>query len=144
MKRILSVFLVFVSFTAADAQVVVAPTVVFLSDQSPFGTFLVMNRSDVPQEIGISFKFGYPVFDSLGGVSMVYDDTLMAHEHSCLDWLKGFPQKFVLNPGQEQVVRLLGMGPANAADGEYWTRLVTSSTPRRDWSTRPAQASGRT
>ncbi len=130
MKKILSALLILASITAARAQVVVAPTVLFLSDQSPFGTFLVMNRSDSPQEITISFKFGFPAYDSLGNLSMQYNDTLMAREHSCQQWLRGFPQRFIINPGQEQVVRLLVTGPADIPDGEYWTRLVTSSTPQ--------------
>lgn len=89
-----------------------------------------MNRSNTPQEITISFKFGYPASDSLGNVKMQYDDSLMAREHSCQPWLRGFPQKFIVNPGQQQVVRLLVTPPANIADGEYWTRLITSSTPQ--------------
>jgi P pilus assembly chaperone PapD len=130
MKKIISAFLVMLSVTTVRGQVVVAPTVLFLSDQSPFGTFLVMNRSDTPQEITISFRFGFPQYDSLGGLSMQYNDSSMAREHSCQDWLRGFPQRFIINPGQEQVVRLLAAGPPNIPDGEYWTRLITSSTPQ--------------
>ncbi len=118
------------SFAAARAQVVVAPTILFMSDQSRFGTFVVMNRSNTPQEIGVSFKFGFPESDSLGNITMNYNDSLMAQEHSCESWLRGFPQKFILNPGQQQVVRLLASPPAGIQDGEYWTRLITSSTPQ--------------
>ncbi len=130
MKKTLSALLVVLFFGVARAQVVVAPTILFMSDQSRFGTFVVMNRSNTPQEITISFRFGYPESDSLGNVKMQYDDSLMAREHSCRQWLRGFPQKFVVNPGQQQVVRLLVTPPANIADGEYWTRLITSSTPQ--------------
>ena len=130
MKKTLSALLLLLLVTVARAQVIVAPTILFMSDQSRFGTFIVMNRSNTPQEISISFKFGYPESDSLGNVEMQYDDSLMAREHSCQPWLNGFPQKFIVNPGQQQVVRLLVSPPADIPDGEYWTRLITSSTPQ--------------
>lgn len=89
-----------------------------------------MNRSNTPQEISISFKFGFPESDSVGNVKMQYDDSLMAREHSCELWLRGFPQKFIVNPGKQQTVRLLASPPSGIPDGEYWTRLITSSTPQ--------------
>lgn len=130
MKKTLSALLVLLFVTVARAQVIVAPTLLFMSDQSRFGTFVIMNRSNSPQEVTISFKFGYPESDSLGNVRMQYDDSLMAKEHSCQDWLRGFPQRFIVNPGHQQVVRLLVTPPQDIPDGEYWTRLVTSSTPQ--------------
>ncbi len=130
MKKTLLIFLILAAISCAQAQVIVAPTILFLSDQSRFGTFLVMNRSDSPQEIAISFRFGFPESDSLGNVRMQYDDRLMAREHSCQQWLRGFPQRFILNPGQQQVVRLLATAPEDIPDGEYWTRLVTTSSPQ--------------
>jgi len=130
MKKTLILLIILVSVPLVRAQVIVAPTVLFMSDQSRFGTFIVMNRSNVPQEISVSFKFGFPESDSLGNVRMQYDDSLMAKEHSCEPWVKGFPQKFVINPGQQQVVRMLVNPPPDLKDGEYWTRLITSSTPQ--------------
>lgn len=118
------------AFSSTRAQVVVAPTILFMGDQDRFGTFIVMNRSNVPQEISISFRFGFPDSDPAGNIFMQYNDSAMARAHSCQPWLKGFPQKFIINPGQQQVVRLLASPPSDLTDGEYWTRLVTSSTPQ--------------
>ncbi len=128
-KAVLLIFLLLTA-SAIRAQVIVAPTILFMSSTSPFGTFMVMNKSLVPQEIGISFRFGFPESDSLGNTRMQYDDTLMAKEHSCQPWIRGFPQQFILNPDQEQIVRLLVVPPPGIPDGEYWTRIVTSSTPQ--------------
>ncbi len=130
MKKLLLFVLVALWGPLANAQVVVAPTILFMSDHSPFGTFLVINKSTVPQEISVSFRFGYPESDSLGNVRMQYDDSLAAEKHSCEGWIRGFPEKFILNPEQQQVVRLLISAPPGMADGEYWTRLITSSTPQ--------------
>lgn len=125
MKTFFVLAVVLLMSSLAQAQVLVAPTLLFVSDQSRFGTFFVMNRSNVPQEISISFRFGYPVSDSTGNVWMQYDDSLMAQNHSCRSWVRGFPEKFVINPGQRQVVRLLISPPPMIPDGEYWTRLIT-------------------
>jgi len=130
MKKIIIFAIVLLVSSLTRAQVIVAPTILFMGDQSRFGTFVVMNRSNTPQEISVSFRFGFPESDSSGNIRMQYDDSLMAEKHSCQPWVKGFPQKFIVNPGQQQVVRLLVSPPANIGDGEYWTRLVTSSTPQ--------------
>jgi P pilus assembly chaperone PapD len=130
MKKIIIFAIVLLVSSLTQAQVIVAPTILFMSDQSRFGTFVVMNRSNTPQEISVSFRFGFPESDSSGTIRMQYNDSSMAQEHSCQSWVKGFPQKFIVNPGQQQVVRLLVAPPADIPDGEYWTRLVTSSTPQ--------------
>ncbi len=130
MKKKLSALLILLLVSTVRAQVIVAPTILFMSDQSRYGTFIVMNRSNTPQEISVSFKFGFPESDQQGNIRMQYDDSLMASKHSCEPWLKGFPQKFIINPGQQQVVRLLVSAPSGIPDGEYWTRLITSSTPQ--------------
>lgn len=114
----------------ADAQVLVAPPVVTVSENEPFGTFLVRNQSQEPQEVTIDFRFGYPVTDSLGTLTMVYGDTLVAARRSATAWLRAFPRQFMLAPGQQQSVRIVGRPDATADDGTYWTRIVTTSTPQ--------------
>ncbi len=135
MKKLLPLFVVLLSIPLAPlglarAQVIVAPTILYMSNQDQFGTFVVMNRSRDPQEISVSFKFGYPTSDSLGNIFMQYDDSLSAEKYSCADWLRGFPRQFILNPGQQQVVRLTVIPQQGLADGVYWSRLVTKSTPQ--------------
>lgn len=136
MKRIISLFVILLSVPIvrlgglARAQVIVAPTILYMSSLDQFGTFVVMNRSKDPQEIMVSFKFGYPTSDSLGNIFMQYNDSLAAEKYSCSDWLRGFPRQFILNPGQQQVVRLTVMPKQDLPDGVYWSRLVTKSTPQ--------------
>ncbi len=135
MKKFLFVGFVSAIFALhAEAQVVIAPPIVFISDQVPFGTFTVSNASQVPQEVDISFRFGYPNTDSLGKVFMDYSDSATAEKYSCEQWINGFPTKFILNPGQEQVVHMSVSAPDSLADGEYWTRLITTSQPQQRFS----------
>ncbi len=130
MKRILYLFVILLSVPLVRAQVIVAPTILYMGDRDRFGTFVVMNRSRDPQEISVSFKFGYPTSDSLGNIFMQYNDSIAADKYSCNTWLRGFPKQFILNPGQQQVVRLVITPQQGLLDGVYWTRLVTRSTPQ--------------
>jgi hypothetical protein len=115
----------------AGAQVLVAPPVVAISPREPFGSFIVLNQSDQVQEVTVDFRFGYPVSDSLGTLSMVYGDTLPAAARSLRAQARAFPRQFALSPGQQQTVRLTGRPPEPATDGTYWVRIVTASTPQR-------------
>ncbi|MGB9774674.1 MAG: hypothetical protein ACPL4I_11725 [Bacteroidota bacterium] len=121
----------FFPLAVAEAQVVVAPPTLVIDSAERFGNFILVNRSDVPQEISISFKFGYPATDSVGNVFMQYDDSVSAKRYSCAQWIRAFPLKFILMPMQQQTVRLMVIAPPNIPDGTYWTRLITSATPQQ-------------
>lgn len=113
-----------------EAQVAIAPTAVFLDDRTPFGTLLIANRSGEPQEVAIEFRFGYPVSDSLGRIAMAYGDSLPAAAWSVRPWVRAFPRRFVLEPGEDQMVRIVARVPPGLPEGVYWTRIVTSSVGR--------------
>ncbi len=113
------------------AQVVVAPPVVFMSPENRFGLLLLENRTAITQEVSIEFKFGYPASDSLGVVAMQYADSIAERQYSIASWLKAFPKKFILAPGQQQSVRLAMKLPPSLPDGIYWTRLITTGAPQQ-------------
>ena len=113
----------------AAAQVVVAPPVITLVEPERFGTFTVENRSAVAQEVTVEFRFGYPVSDSAGNLRMVYDDSAAAARSSMVPWVRAFPRRVLLAPGQRQLVRLTLRPPEGLQAGVYWARLVTSSVP---------------
>lgn len=113
----------------AAAQVVVAPPVITVVEPERFGTFTVENRSAVPQEVTVEFRFGYPVSDSAGNLRMVYDDSAEAARSSVMPWVRAFPRRTLLPPGQQQLVRLTLRPPEGLANGVYWTRLVVTSVP---------------
>jgi hypothetical protein len=46
-------------------------------------------------------------------------------------WLRAFPRRLVLQPGQQQVVRILAQPPAGIDDGEYWSRVLVIATGGR-------------
>ena len=105
------------------AQVVVAPKMVNLSDEERFASVFVENRTNRPQEVSLTFKFGYPVTDSLGSVSMQYNDTAAADSLDIGRFVRTYPKRFLLPPGQRQRVRLALNPPNDIPDGMYWSRL---------------------
>lgn len=129
MKKISAavIFILFLAFHSAMAQITIAPTMVFIDQQNRFGTFLVLNGSDEAQEVSVEFPFGYPVTTGEGEIQMVYDDSSAAEEYGLNNIVRGFPRNFVLQPGQRQVVRVT-IQPKNFSDGTYWTRIRTTST----------------
>jgi hypothetical protein len=117
-------------FINAQAQISVAPPALFMNSNNRFGTFIVENKTGEPQEVSIKFRFGYPTSDSIGNLSMQYEDTISEAQYSLDAWIKGFPRKFVLMPGAQQIVRLTTQPPADLKDGMYWSRIITSAQPQ--------------
>jgi hypothetical protein len=104
---------------------------VFLDQRNRSGTMTLYNPNPLPEEIEVGFAFGYPQSDSTGNVSVPFSDTVPAGEPSALGWLRAFPRRLVLQPGQTQVVRILAEPPADLADGEYWARVLVTATGGR-------------
>ncbi len=95
-----------------------------------FGTFLVQNKSLEEYEINISFVFGYPTTDSLGSGTMKYIENPADSLPSIAKWVRAFPKSFILAPEQKQIVRMTVRPQRDLTPGTYWTRMVTSSTPK--------------
>ncbi len=121
--------LLFLSILAlrAGAGVLVAPTVVFISDKGRTGRITVQNPTDKPQEVTVFFSFGLPTSDSLGNVTVRLSDSSVTDPNSALGWVKAFPRKMVLQPNSSQVVRFRARPPKDLPEGEYWSRVVVRS-----------------
>ncbi|MDA3861009.1 MAG: hypothetical protein PF445_07260 [Melioribacteraceae bacterium] len=128
MKKIIFLFL-FVS-SSIYSQVIISPYVVYMDQKDRFGTYIVQNKSLEEYEISISFVFGYPVTDSLGNGTMKYVENPADSLPSIAKWIRAFPRSFILVPEQKQIVRMTVRPPAYIEPGTYWTRMVTSSTPK--------------
>ena len=123
-------FLVFtLIFTASNlaAGVLVAPTVVFLSNDSRTGRMTLQNLGDTPQEVTVFLSFGLPTADSLGDVRVRLQDSAITDPKACLDWVKAFPRRLIMPANGTQVVRFVANPPRDLADGEYWARIVIKS-----------------
>jgi hypothetical protein len=109
------------------AAVSVSPIAVYLDQNTRTATLTLYNSGALPEEVEIGFAFGYPVSDSAGNVSVPLADSAAAGEPSAVSWMRAFPRKLRLEPGQRQVVRVMAEPPAGLADGEYWARVLVRS-----------------
>ena len=109
------------------AAVAVSPIALYIDSRSRTGTLTLYNDGARPEEIEIAFAFGYPRSDSLGNVAVALADSAPAGEPSVVPWLRAFPRRLVLQPGQRQVVRVMVQPPAGVADGEFWGRVLVKS-----------------
>lgn len=131
LPAIFALFFCLFSFSAL-AQVSLAPTTVFI-DQNGIGTLFVTNPGDTPQEINVSFLFGYPGNDDMGNLTMVYGDSLSEKQFGMGDRLRAFPRTFILAPQQQQTVRLQVRPDRTLSAGTYFTRIkVTSNAQTTD------------
>ncbi len=112
---------------SAAQAVTVSPTAVYITSRNPSALLTLINTGSRPEEIELSIGFGYPVSDSTGALRVDIVDTAAAGEPSLTSYLRLFPRRLVLQPGQRQVVRVMVAMPAGAADGEYWGRVLVKS-----------------
>lgn len=109
------------------AGVLVAPTVIILSDKERTGRMTIQNPTNKPKEVDIFFGFGLPESDSLGDVRISLQDSNVTDTRSAMDWIKAFPRKILLPPNGSQVIRLVATPPEGLQTGEYWARIVVRS-----------------
>lgn len=107
--------------------ILVAPHAVFMDHRSRTGQVFLVNTGDSPEEVAIELKYGYPATDSTGTVFIRLIDQPDSTEPSAAAWIKAYPRRAVLAPGQRQVVRLLATPPEGLPDGEYWSRIIATS-----------------
>ena len=111
----------------ASAGVLVAPTVVFMSDKNRTGRLALENTANKPTEVSVFISYGLPISDSLGNVTVTLQDSNVTDPRSCVNWVKAFPRKIVIPANGSQVVRFVATPPAGLKDGEYWARVVVKS-----------------
>ena len=117
------------AFGAGEAAAVsVSPNAVYIDHRTRTGTLTLFNPGSLPEEITLSFAFGYPRSDAEGRIAVQLDSVAPAGEPSLLPWVRAFPRRLRLEPGQRQVVRILVSPPAGLPDGEYWGRIRVHST----------------
>ena len=102
----------------------------YMDARSREGTITLHNAGPAPENVEVGFAFGYPTSDSAGNVMVHLTDTPPPGEPSAAGWLRAFPRRLTLQPGESQVVRILARPPEGLEDGEYWARVLVTSAPR--------------
>jgi hypothetical protein len=109
---------------AVIEAIYVSPTTIFMDQRSRDAHVTVGNSGDSPEEATIELKFGFPDADSAGTPFIRFVEDPGDEFPSATEWIRPFPQRMRLDPGTQQVVRLLARPPADLPDGEYWTRMI--------------------
>ena len=107
--------------------VLVAPHAVFIDARTRTAQVFLINTGSSAEEVTVETRFGYPATDSLGNIFVRLIDVPEPGEPSAAGWVRAFPRRVVVQPGERQVVRLLAQPPAGLPEGEYWSRLIVTS-----------------
>jgi hypothetical protein len=111
----------------ADA-VSVSPVALFLDHRDRSATMTLFNAGERAEEIEIGFAFGYARSDSTGQVAVIFtEDPAPEGQPSVVPYLRAFPRRLRLEPGERQVVRVMVSPPADLPAGEYWGRVMVTS-----------------
>ena len=119
--------LVAVLLPAVIEAVYVSPTAVFMDERAPSAQVTIGNAGDAPEEATVEIKFGFPDADSAGTPFVRMVDDPDSTYPSAADWIRAFPQRVLLQPRSQQIVRLLARPPAGLPAGEYWARLIVTA-----------------
>ena len=116
------------ALAAGRAQAVtVSPTALYISARNPSGLLTLINSGARPEEIEIGFGFGYAGFDTSAAIRVTVVDSAPGGEPAATSWLRAFPRRLLLQPGQRQIVRITVVAPMGLNDGEYWGRVLIKS-----------------
>lgn len=124
---IFSLLLAIFPIARLNAGVLVAPPVVFISEQGRTGRLTVQNPTDAPKEVSITFSFGLPESDSLGNVNIHLQDSNVTDPRSAMGWVTAFPRKLIIPANGSQIVRFVANPPKDLPAGEYWARVVVEA-----------------
>ena len=105
----------------------VSPTAVFMDHASPSAQITLGNSGETAEEAQVDLQFGFVDADSTGTPFIRFIDDPGPPFPSAASWIRPFPRRVRLEPGDRQVVRLLASPPADLPDGEYWSRLIITS-----------------
>lgn len=125
--RALLAALLLVAGSSVARAVTVSPTALYISSRNPSGLLTLINSSSRPEEIEIGFGFGYAGFDTSAAIRVTIADSAASTEPAATAWLRAFPRRLLLQPGQRQVVRITVVAPPGLSDGEYWGRVLIKS-----------------
>jgi len=116
--------------TLAIAQISLTPSFVFIEERTGVGNIMIHNNGTTPYEISINFMFGYPGSDSDGNLVMIYTDTIAQAQYGLENMIRAFPRSFLLQPQQQQTVRIQVLPRYRRNEGFFFTRMSVFAQPQ--------------
>jgi P pilus assembly chaperone PapD len=112
------------------AQLAISPPYVSVDGKSGVGNIYITNNSEKPQEVEISFEFGYPASDEEGNIVMNYKDTVAYKQYAMDPFVRAFPRTFILQGNQQRTIRVQVKPSPGMKDGFYFTRAKVLAKPQ--------------
>ena len=120
-------FLIVCTTSSLFAQVSFRPTMIFVSEDQKIQDITIVSQSDSLQEIAFSSSFGFPVNTKEEGLYISEGGQQDRFLYDLTPYVRVFPEKIFLAPGQRQIVRLQVQNSPQFESGTYWTRLSIKS-----------------
>lgn len=108
-------------------QVSFRPTMIFVSENQKIQDITIVSQSDSLQEVAFSTYFGYPTHTKDQGLHINEGKDADRFLYDLSPYVRVFPEKIYLAPGQRQIVRLQVQNSPQFETGTYWTRLSIKS-----------------
>ncbi len=131
-----------IAAVSLQAQLIVAPTSVFIEKNQPIATVILVNQTSDVREVDLQMRFAYPDLDSSGTMFINYEPREEKGVYSLIKWTKVFPRRMTLAPGERQNVRIMVRPPAGLPDGAFWGRLMVVSRTNVELQTEGTQQVG--
>lgn len=107
----------------------IAPQVLIIDAKDRSGALLLRNGAEAMVEVQVDVRFGFEVADEDGNVQAHYPAQPTDDHRSAAPFLRVYPRRARLAPGEERVVRILARTPSDLPQGEYWARASIRAVP---------------
>jgi P pilus assembly chaperone PapD len=107
----------------ASAQIKSDPIRVILTQAERSTEVRLTNPTSAPIEVAVWISYGVFEPDSVGILHLDTVGTDEMRKRSCADWVRVFPQRFVMKPKERRNLRVVAVPPPDLPDGEYTARL---------------------
>jgi hypothetical protein len=137
-KTAILILLFALSLSRGYAQLAISPPYVSVDSKSGVGNIFISNNSAIPQEVEISFAFGYPSSDTLGNMVVNYSDSAAYKQYAMDPIVRAFPRTFILPANQQRTIRVQVKPSPGMKDGFYFTRVKVLAKPQTPDVSKPA------
>lgn len=129
-KQIAALLLALPITLMVSAQISLAPSFVFVEENSGVGNVYLTNNSDKSYEVSVNFVFGYPQSDSIGNMVMNYNDSVAAAKYALDPMIRAFPRSLIMKAGEQKTVRIQVIPGQRRKEGYFFTRMKVLAKPQ--------------
>jgi len=104
--------------SSAQAVLSISPAYVYITEHAPHGSFVLRNEGREQVEVIVRARFGVIEADSTTLLTQVVLGSA-GHMGNLVDRLTFFPDRLILDPGKERVVRFMVLSPEELSAGAH-------------------------